>query len=42
MHLADIGRYWSANRPDDIGLRFEGRDFNWRDIDRHTHAADPG
>ena len=36
MHLADIGRYWSANRPDDVGLRFEGRDFTWRDLDRRT------
>jgi len=36
MHLADIGRYWSTNRPDDVGLRFEGRDFTWREIDRRT------
>ena len=36
MHLADIGRYWSANRPDDVGLRFEGRDFTWHEIDRRT------
>jgi fatty-acyl-CoA synthase len=42
MHLADIGRYWSANRPDDIGLRFEGRGFNWRDIDRCTDELAAG
>ena len=36
MHLADIGRYWSTNRPDDVGLRFEGRDFTWREIDHRT------
>lgn len=42
MHLADIGRYWSANRPDDIGLRFEGRDFTWREIDRRTDELAAG
>ncbi len=42
MHLADIGRYWSANRPDDIGLRFEGRSFSWRDIDRRTDELAAG
>ena len=36
MHLADIGRYWAATRPDDVGLRFEGRDFRWSDLDRRT------
>jgi fatty-acyl-CoA synthase len=36
IHLADIGRYWAANRPTSVGLRFEGRDFTWRDIDRTT------
>jgi fatty-acyl-CoA synthase len=36
VHLADIGRYWAANRPDGIGLRFEGRGFTWRDLDRRT------
>ncbi|MGA9276249.1 class I adenylate-forming enzyme family protein [Ilumatobacter sp.] len=42
MHLADIGRYWSANRPDDIGLRFEGRSFTWREIDRRTDELAAG
>jgi fatty-acyl-CoA synthase len=36
VHLADIGRYWAANRPDAVGLRFEGRDFTWLDIERRT------
>lgn len=36
MHLADIGRYWAANRAESVGLRFEGRDFTWSDIDRRT------
>jgi fatty-acyl-CoA synthase len=36
VHLADIGRYWAANRPDEVGLRFEGRDFTWLDLDRRT------
>ena len=42
MHLADIGRYWSTNRPDDVGLRFEGRDFTWREIDRRTDELAAG
>jgi len=42
MHLADIGRYWSANRPDDIGLRFEGRSYTWREIDRRTDELAAG
>lgn len=42
MHLADIGRYWSANRPDDIGLRFEGRSYSWREIDRRTDELAAG
>ena len=42
MHLADIGRYWSANRPDDIGLRFEGRDYSWRELDRRTDELAAG
>lgn len=42
MHLADIGRYWAANRPDDVGLRFAGRDFTWRDIDRRTDELSAG
>ncbi len=36
VHLADIGRYWATNRPDAVGLRFEGRDFTWLDIERRT------
>lgn len=42
MHLADIGRYWSANRPEDIGLRFEGRSYSWREIDRRTDELAAG
>lgn len=42
MHLADIGRYWAANRPDDVGLRFEGRDYSWRDLDRRTDELAAG
>ncbi len=42
MHLADIGRYWSTNRPDDIGLRFEGRNFTWRELDRRTDELAAG
>lgn len=36
IHLADIGRYWAANRAASIGLRFEGRSYTWSDIDRRT------
>lgn len=36
IHLADIGRYWAATRPASTGLRFEGRDFTWSEIDRRT------
>ena len=42
MHLADIGRYWAANRPHDIGLRFEGRSFDWLEIDRRTDELAAG
>jgi fatty-acyl-CoA synthase len=42
MHLADIGRYWAANRPDEVGLRFEGRDYTWRDLDRRTDELAAG
>lgn len=42
MHLADIGRYWAANRPDDVGLRFEGRSDTWREIDRRTDELATG
>lgn len=42
MHLADIGRYWAANRPDDTGLRFEGRAYGWREIDRRTDELAAG
>jgi fatty-acyl-CoA synthase len=42
MHLADIGRYWSANRPDDIGLSFEGREFSWSELDRRTDELAAG
>ena len=42
VHLADIGRYWAANRPDEIGLRFEGRDFTWLDLDQRTDELAAG
>lgn len=42
MHLADIGRYWSANRPDDTGLRFEGRSYSWRELQRRTDELAAG
>jgi fatty-acyl-CoA synthase len=42
VHLADIGRYWAANRPDEVGLRFEGRDFTWSEIDRRTDELAAG
>ena len=42
MHLADIGRYWAANRPDDVGLRFEGRDYRWDEVDRRTDELATG
>jgi fatty-acyl-CoA synthase len=42
MHLADIGRYWAVIRPDDIGLRFEGRSFHWAELDRITDELAAG
>ena len=42
VHLADIGRYWAANRPDEVGLRFEGRDFTWLDLDQRTDELAAG
>lgn len=42
VHLADIGRYWAANRPDEVGLRFEGRDYTWLDLDRRTDELAAG
>ncbi len=42
VHLADIGRYWAANRPDDVGLRFEGRDYTWLELDRRTDELAAG
>ncbi len=42
MHLAEIGRYWAAIRPDDVGLRFEGRDFTWAEIDGRTDELAAG
>lgn len=41
-HLADIGRYWAAIRPDAVGLRFEGRDHTWLDLDRRTDELAAG
>jgi fatty-acyl-CoA synthase len=42
VHLADIGRYWAANRPDEIGLRFEGRDYTWLELDHRTDELAAG
>jgi len=42
VHLADIGSYWAANRPDDVGLRFEGRDYTWLELDRRTDELAAG
>ncbi len=42
VHLADIGRYWAANRPDAVGLRFEGREFTWLDLERRTDELAAG
>jgi fatty-acyl-CoA synthase len=42
MHLADIGRYWAANRAESVGLRFEGRSYTWREIDRRTDELAAG
>jgi acyl-CoA synthetase (AMP-forming)/AMP-acid ligase II len=42
VHLADIGRYWAASRPDGVGLRFEGRDHTWLELDRRTDELAAG
>lgn len=42
VDLADIGRYWARIRPDDVGLRFEGRSFTWSELDRRSDELAAG
>ena len=42
VHLADIGRYWAATRPDAVALRFQDRDLTWADFDRATDELAAG
>ncbi|WP_420451338.1 class I adenylate-forming enzyme family protein [Ilumatobacter sp.] len=42
IHLAEIGRYWARMRPDDVGLRFEGRSSTWRELHRRSDELAAG
>lgn len=42
VHLADIGRYWAATRPDAVALRFQERDHTWSAFNRATDELAAG
>lgn len=42
VHLADIGRYWAATRPDAVALRFRGDDHTWAQFERATDELAAG